>query len=173
MTASTRVFRAPLRSRRADVDGGAAVERALTHGLCGIGGVLASPPAALVAAAEQVAARYDERMARRLERFAAAPEGAFVWTRDAEGLFWLGRLGGGWRYDGSADAAGVDLVHVRPCTWLDAPIPDGDVPPGVHRTFARGGRNWQEIHDGAVGALTSGLWNESQRTASAGSDDAG
>lgn len=138
---------------------GAAVERALVHGLCGVGGLLARPPSSLTEAVHEVAGRYGERTAHRLARFAAAPDGAFVWARDADGLFWLGRLGGPWHYDRRAEASEVDLVHVRACFWRDTPTADAEVPLGVRATFARGGRNWQEIHDDAVRVLTGRLWH--------------
>ncbi|QYM65423.1 hypothetical protein [Microbacterium sp. Se5.02b] len=105
-------------------------------------------------------ARHGERLARRLERFAAAPDGAFVWTRDAEGLLWLGRLAGAWRYDPSAAAQAVDLVHVRPCAWGEAPIDASEVPAAVRATFARGGRNWQRVHDSEVSTRSAALWKE-------------
>ena len=49
------------------------------------GGRLDAVPATLVAAVEAVAAAHDERTAARLERFAAVPDGSFVWTRDGDG----------------------------------------------------------------------------------------
>jgi hypothetical protein len=106
-----------------------------------------------------VDARLGERMARRLERFASAPIGAFVWTRDVDGRLWLGRLMGDWHYDGSAAARDADLVHVRDCRWLDRPIEDAAAPAGVLATFARGGRNWQRIHAPDVSAQTAALWD--------------
>ncbi|QEW00118.1 GAF domain-containing protein [Microbacterium caowuchunii] len=153
------VYRAPMRSRRDDVPPGAAVERALTAGLCGFGGALGTVPATAAEAARLAAVRYDERLARRIERFAAVPDAAYVWTRDEDGLFWLGRLTGGWRYDASPPAEAVDLVHVRPCHWTAAPVDPAALPAAVRATFARGGRNWQEIHDPEVSALSAALWD--------------
>jgi hypothetical protein len=134
------VYRAPMRSRRDDVDRYAAVERALARGLCGMGEAT------------------DERAARRLRRFADAPDGAFVWTRDVDGLTYLGGLGGRLRHDRSPEATSVDLVHVRDCRWLGAPVPDHELPPAVARTFHRGGRNFQQIHDPEVAPLTVAVW---------------
>ncbi|MDF2509540.1 MAG: hypothetical protein K0Q52_3399 [Microbacterium sp.] len=152
------VYRAPMRSRDVRVPDGAAAERALAMGVCGVGGIVDAPPASLEQALVAVDAAHGERMARRLERFAAAPDGALVWTRDADGLLWLGMLDGAWRYDAAAAARDVDLVHVRPCRWLAAPIPPVDVPSAVHATFARGGRNWQRIHDADVSEESMSLW---------------
>jgi hypothetical protein len=135
------VYRAPMRSRRDDVDPFAAVERALTLGLCGMGEA------------------DDEPAARRLERFAAVPDGAFVWTRDVDGLTYLGRLAGELRRDASLEAVAVDLVHVRGCTWRQSPVPDQHLPPAVTCTFGRGGRNFQQIHDPDVARLTQALWD--------------
>lgn len=155
------VYRAPMRSRDDRVPDGPAVERALAIGVCGVGGVLDAPPASVEDALVSVDSVYGERMARRLERFTAAADGAFVWTRDDEGLVWLGMLDGPWRYDTAPAARDVDLVHVRPCRWLDAPTPPADVPSAVRATLARGGRNWQRINDADVGKESIALWSRS------------
>ncbi len=152
------VFRAPMRSRDDDVPAGVAVEHALEHGLSGIGGRLESPPVSLRDAIVRTDAAFGERAARRLERFAAAPMRAFVWTRDAYHLLWLGRISGGWRYDTSAGAWAVDLVHVRPCTWIRSPIPHDQAPAVVNATFDRGGRNWQRIRDADASPDTARVW---------------
>lgn len=152
------VYRAPMRSRDDDVPAGLAVERALELGLCGIGGRLDRSPDTLQDAVAATDRAFDERSARRLERFAAAPPGSFVWTADAYEFLWLGRINGQWSYDSGAGAWAVDLVHVRSCDWSDAPIPHADAPPSVHATFARGGRNWQRIGDPHVESQSDHLW---------------
>jgi hypothetical protein len=137
------VYRAPMRSRREDVDFGATIERALTLGLCGFG-----------------EAADDGRSARRVERFAEVDKGSLVWTRDTDGLYWLGRIVGPYFYDTSDDAAAVDLVHVRESRWLAEPLLEPTVPAAVVATFNRGGRNFQQTHDAAVGAESQRLWDE-------------
>lgn len=132
-----------MRSRREDVDPYGAVERALLVGLCGMGEVT------------------DERSARRLGRFAAVGNGAFVWTRDGDGLTYLGRLTGALRHDDEPASAAVDLVHVRACTWLPDPVSDVQLPRAVASTFARGGLNFQQIHDPQVERETFTLWESS------------
>jgi hypothetical protein len=139
------VYRAPMRSRRDDVDFGATIERALARGVCGFGGPLTPT---------------DERTARRIERFRDVANGSFVWTRDPDGLYWLGRIEGPYFYDTDEAAAAVDLVHVRPTSWLSAPLLEPNVPAAVLATFRRGGRNFQQTHDSAVGAESQALWDE-------------
>ncbi|WBQ05096.1 GAF domain-containing protein [Kribbella sp. CA-293567] len=152
------VYRAPMRSRRDDVPAGLAVERALDLGCCGFGGRLDPPPADLAEALTATAFTYDARTARRLQRFAEVPVGAFVWTREPDGPYYLGRLKGGWQYDASPAAAAADLVHVRPCDWSRSPIPESAVPGGTVLTFARGGRNFQRTNDAATEVETARLW---------------
>jgi hypothetical protein len=133
-----------MRSRRDDVEPYLAVERALDRGLCGMGAVT------------------DDRAERRLERFTAVPLGAFVWTRDADAFTYLGRLAGECRRDDDPAAVLADLVHVRDCTWLPDPVPDVQLPAAVTRTFVRGGRNFQRIHDPDVEEQTAALWDADQ-----------
>ena len=135
------VYRAPLRSRSNDIDWRATLERARRLNLCGLGQVARDP-------AE------EERLARRVDRFAAARDGSFVWTRDPDGLFWLGRLDGPYFRDEDDSAVAVDLVHVRPCNWLAEPLLEPEVPAAVAATFRRGGRNFQQTHDAAVSQET-------------------
>ena len=85
-----------------------------------------------------------------------APDGSLVWTRGPEGLYRLGRLTGSYFYD--ADGENVDLVHVRPCRWLDPPVDESRCPAAVVATFRRGGRNFQQIHDDRVGEESMRLW---------------
>ncbi|MGF2948234.1 GAF domain-containing protein [Microbacterium alcoholitolerans] len=148
-----------MRSREDDVPHGAAADRALEQAVCGIGGRLTPSPASLSDALTAADATYGERIARRLERFAAAARGSFVWTRDTYGWFWLGRLSGAWRYDSSAPAWVVDLVHVRSCEWIPDPIPDQEVPLSVQRAFARGGRNWQQIRATDAAPASARVWS--------------
>ena len=136
----------------------AGFRRALALGVCGIGGVVDPPPDDLDDAVPAVAAAHDDRAARRLRRFAAIPAGAFVWARSPDGDYWLGRLTGPWRYDASPAARTADLVHVRDCDWLSAPVPEPDVPAGTVRTYARGGRNLQQTHDAGIGRQTLAVW---------------
>ncbi|MBE1551143.1 hypothetical protein GGC64_005203 [Mycobacterium sp. OAS707] len=141
------VFRAPMRSRSDDVDPRATIERARRLGLCGFG--------------QRVRDRGEkERLARRVARFAEIEDGAFVWTRDVDGFYWLGRIEGPYFYDDDADATAVDLVHVRRCRWLPEPALESDAPAAVVATFSRGGRNFQQTHDPDVGPQTARLWEE-------------
>lgn len=128
-----------MRSRRDDVGHAAAVDRALSLGLVGMGEAT------------------EDRAERRLERFVAAPEGAFVWTRDPRsGALHVGRITGAWRRD--EHGAPVDLVNVRDCDWAAEPVDAALVPAAVAQTFGRGGRNFQQIHPGDVEAQTAAVW---------------
>jgi hypothetical protein len=141
------VYRAPMRSRSDDVDSQAAIDRALKRSVCGFGRLATRPGD-------------EQRLARRIDRFAAIADGSFVWTRDADSLFWLGRIDGPYFYDDDAAAAAVDLVHVRRCIWLPTPLLESEVPTAVVATFGRGGRNFQQTNDAAVGQETERLWNQ-------------
>jgi hypothetical protein len=152
------VYRAPMRSRRDDVGSGAGTVRGLAEGVCGLGGAVDPPPDDLDDAVALVARAHDGRTARRLRRFAEVPDGAFVWAREADGAYRLGRLTGPWRYDTSTAAREADLVHVRNCEWLPDPVPEPEVPAGTLRTYARGGRNFQQTHDAGIGAQTLAAW---------------
>jgi hypothetical protein len=151
------VYRAPMRSRRDEIPIGPAVDRALYLGQCGIGGLLDPPPADLDDALAATALTYDVRTARRLRRFSEVQVGAFVWTREPDGLYRLGRLTGPWYYD--AEGAAVDLVHVRRCDWSPTPFPEPAVPSGTAYTFSRGGRNFQRINDPATEQATAATWH--------------
>lgn len=135
----TQVYRAPLRSRRDDIDPQATLDRAHALGLCGFG-----------------RHGHGDFLTRRVARLAAVPDGSLVWTRDGDGWYWLGRIDGPYFHD--ADGDGVDLVHVRPCTWQSEPVPESRCPAAVLRTFARGGRNFQQIHDHRVAEESERLW---------------
>lgn len=136
------VFRAPMRARaRDDVAAGAGAEWALRRGVVGIG----------------------DADARRIARLAALPEGAFVWTRDRAGAYWLGRVAGG-----ASRATGeneVGLTHVRPVLWGERPLGDDDVPAAVAASFGRGGRNLQRIRDASAAPGTAACWDALLRDA--------
>jgi hypothetical protein len=135
------VYRAPMRSRRDDIDLQLTIDRALAMDLVGFGD-----------------AGGDDRLDRRVARFADVADGSFVWTRDADGLYWLGRIDGPLVRDDAG--ATVDLVHVRPCRWTAEPVLEPEVPAAVLATFARGGRNFQQTHDANVGEQSAALWRK-------------
>lgn len=146
MSLMVAVYRAPMRSRNDAVEQQPTIDRARRLGVCGFGQLVSRP-------AEQ------ERLARRVARFAELDDGSFVWTRDTHGWFWLGRISGPYFYDARETAVAVDLVHIRPCEWLSTPILEHDVPAAVVATFGRGGRNFQEIHHPSIGVETQRIWD--------------
>ncbi|WP_445148553.1 GAF domain-containing protein [Baekduia sp. Peel2402] len=91
---------------------------------------------------------------RRIARLAELPEGSFLWTRSAEGTYFLGRLGPPPAH--LTPAAG--LTHTRPADWLDDPFTEDETPAAVLATFARGGRNLQRIRDPSVEPATAACW---------------
>lgn len=161
--AALSIHRAPMRARDHDAPPGAGAEHGLARGLVGTGDALDAVPATLADAVLAAARIRGERAARRLSRFAALPDGAFVWTRDCEGRYRVGRIHGPWRYDDSAAARAVGIHHVRPARWLDDALDEDVVPPAVAATFARGGRNLQRIHDEEAERRTAALWRERGR----------
>jgi hypothetical protein len=133
-----------MRSRREDIDPQQTIDRALAMGVVGFGDAAA-----------------DDRLERRVGRFADVADGSYVWTRDIDGLYWLGRIDGPLFHDD--DGAAVDLVHVRPCRWVTDPVLEPEVPAAVLATFARGGRNFQQTHDPNVGEQTAAIWRQRAR----------
>ncbi|MDA0179627.1 hypothetical protein OJ997_04910 [Solirubrobacter phytolaccae] len=153
------VFRAPMRARDRELPPGAGAAFGLAHGVVGIGDALAAVPASL----DEAVAQQGGKAGRMLERFASLDDGVFVWTRDADGWFHLGRVCGPWRYDDGAAARAVGIHHVRPAEWLDEPVAPDAVPAAVADTFARGGRNLQRIR--GVEERTLELWDAAARDA--------
>lgn len=100
----------------------------------------------------------DERSLRRVERFEQVADQSFVWTRTEHGEYFLGRISGPLREDHSADAVASNMIFVRDCEWIGEPVPERDVPAATLRTFARGGRNFQQTHDAQVGAEAASVW---------------
>jgi hypothetical protein len=131
------VFRAPMRARAHDAPPGAGAEHGVAHGVVGIG----------------------DTAEARISRFAAVADGAFVWTRDTDGMYRLGRIAGPLRPAGAEAYKAAGLTHVRAADWLDRPFGKPDVPAGVAATFARGGRNFQRTHGDAVERRTAEIWS--------------
>jgi hypothetical protein len=155
------IYRAPMRARdRDDVPVGAGARHGLARGLVAIGDALEAPPASLEDAIDAARARHGDKAARMLRAFADLPDETFVWTRDDDGGYWLGRIAGPWFYDDSPPAHEVGLHHARPARWLDRPCGDDEVPGAVAATFARGGRNLQRTHDAHAEAQTAELWRQ-------------
>ncbi len=150
MSLMVAVYRAPMRSRSDAIPSQATIDRARRLGLCGFGQSVSG-------SAEQ------DRLVRRVARFAELDEGSFAWTRDSDGWFWLGRISGPYFYDADKPARAVDLVHVRPCEWLPEPTLERDVPTPVIATFRRGGRNFQQIHHSSIGPETQRVWDARTR----------
>ena len=104
-----------------------------------------------------------EKDRRMVERFADLPAGTFVWTRDPDGWYHLGRIRGPLERDDSPAASEVGIRNVRATEWLDRPLGEGEAPARVAYAFARGGRNLQRIRDAGAERRTAELWAQHHR----------
>jgi len=150
-----------MRSRIRDVPAGAGADFGIAHGLVGIGEAVDGRPRSVPDAILAVAQMHGEKAGGMVARFAALPDETFVWTRQLDGAYRLGRIRGAWRYDDSAAACEVGIHHVRPTVWSPRRFGDDDVPAAVARTFARGGRNLQRTHDEAAERQSVDAWQQS------------
>lgn len=149
-----------MRSRTREAPPGAGAEFALARGLVGIGEPVDVSPAGLAEAVLLVTQSHGVRAGKMLSGFAGVPEGTFVWTRQVDRDYRVGRIWGPWRYETSRAAQEVGIPHVRPAVWSPRHFGEGDVPPGVARAFARGGRNFQRAHDLEAERRTAEHWEQ-------------
>jgi hypothetical protein len=147
-----------MRSRVAPVAAGEGADAAIARGLVGIGERVEPSPPTEAAAVLALTMEHGEKAGRMLHHFAELADGVFVWTRQADGLYRLGRIIGPWRYDDSPEMAAVGIHHVRPASWSEHAFSDESVPGAVFQTFARGGRNFQRIHDRQAELHTQRYW---------------
>lgn len=90
--------------------------------------------------------------------------GDLVWNRDSSGAYWLGRIAGPWRFDGSAEASRHDLNNVRDCEWLAQSYRDWEVPGAVVRSFTGPGSSFSRVAPGERGGwrVTELIWQQTK-----------
>jgi hypothetical protein len=71
--------------------------------------------------------------------------GDLVWNRDSSGAYWLGRITGPWRFDGSPGTSKWDLNNIRDCEWLARAYRDWEVPGAVVRSFTGPGSSFSRV----------------------------
>lgn len=92
-------------------------------------------------------------------------DGDFMWTRDTDSTFWLGRVGGPWLVYTSEGAFRYDLENVRPCDWLqaDPSLKDYDVPGAVVRSFTGPGPTIRRVKSTVAANVTEMIWEAPAR----------
>jgi hypothetical protein len=93
-----------------------------------------------------------------------AHEGDLVWTRDSRGAYWLGRITGPWRFDGSDEASRWDLNNVRDCEWLERSFRDWEVPGAVVRSFTGRSSSFSRVapNDRGGWRVTGLIWRQTR-----------
>lgn len=157
------LWRTKLRSTLPGVDHSAQERHCRERKLIGIGWRMDwLPPSATLDDACREIEEHDgwgRRPANIVRRFGERAQlGDFVWTRDMSGGYWLCRITGPWRYDGSDAAKLVDVHQVRDAVWAPRALNDLEVPGGVIRRFIGQGESFCQMHDDAARRLTPYLW---------------
>ncbi|MGB0120110.1 MAG: hypothetical protein WBP55_04050 [Solirubrobacterales bacterium] len=164
-TVIDKAYRAPMRPRDRDAGQFDGARFGVENGLVGIGGVISPAPASVDEAVLNALDQINQKTSRMISRFASLPDGSLIWTQIDEDSYCLGRLTGQWRYDSSGDAGQAGIVHLRPVEWIPEKIPIEKVPPAVLDSFARGGKNFQQIRASEAGPSSRQLWADHQPTA--------
>lgn len=85
-----------------------------------------------------------------------------IWTRDWNGIYYLGQVKGDWFYDCSDNASNADIVNVRKCEWFK--IGTVEAVPGKLVNCFIPARTLQQVHDAAVSAFSMITYNEMSGT---------
>lgn len=79
------------------------------------------------------------------------------WTRLENGIYYIGRITGGWRYNGSDEHNAADVVNIRDCDWRKVG-PVDKVPGKVVNSFIPS-RTLQRVEDDNVRLYSCFLYN--------------
>jgi hypothetical protein len=79
------------------------------------------------------------------------------WTRDIQGIYYLGRIDGPWEYIARPENLRADVVNIRHCEWLKVgPI---DAVPGKVVSSFRPNRTAQRVDDETVRVFSAYFYN--------------
>ncbi len=85
-----------------------------------------------------------------------------IWTRDIDGIYYLGRITSDWYYDTSKIAARADIVNVRKCDWRKIGT-IASVPGKLVNCFIPA-RTLQQVHDETVNLFSQIIYNEKSKS---------
>ena len=85
-------------------------------------------------------------------------KGDLCWTRDWNGVYYLGKIAGPWQYLHGDDADAVDVHCVRPCRWVRVGLLDA-VPGAVERSFGPS-RTVQAVDDETAEAYSHYIYGQ-------------
>ncbi len=84
--------------------------------------------------------------------------GDLIWTRDIQGIYYIGKITSEWRYEHSEEFKKADMVNLRSCEWLKVG-PVGSVPGKVVNSFIPR-RTVQKIKNEQVKLYSKFLFNK-------------
>ena len=79
------------------------------------------------------------------------------WTRNSDGIYYLGRITGDWRYENTHENREADVVNVRDCEWYEVGLVDS-VPGKVVNSIR--GRAVQQVPGDSVNLYSRYLYNQ-------------
>jgi len=159
------IWRTKLRSLKPGVDHHEQVAHNFNDGIVGIGWGIEDLPdgAALrdVLAAIDSEPGWTKAAVHTVRRFGEdAQIGDFIWTRDLQGRFLLGRITGPYRYENSELAKRTDTHQVRDCEWANRALGDLEVPGAVIRGFVGTSTSFSRLRDDGARIYTAWLWEK-------------
>ena len=84
--------------------------------------------------------------------------GALCWSRNSDGIYYLGRIKGDWIYNNTDEYIRADVVNVRDCEWHKVGLVDS-VPGKVVNSFIPS-RTVQMVHENSVNLYSRYLYNK-------------
>lgn len=85
-----------------------------------------------------------------------------IWTRDWDGIYYVGRIIGEWYYDTSKKASQADIVNVKKCDWIKVGTIES-VPGKLVNCFIPS-RTIQQVYDETVNLFSQLIYNEKSST---------
>lgn len=134
------------------------VDVCLDQEVVGVGWPLDERPGSAEQYLEKGAERYGNSSWRRAFRslIEKVEEDDLIWFRDFEGIYYLGRITGGWEYRDQEANIRADLINVRPAEIYEV---DRTVPGKLKNCFIPG-RTIQPVKNGTVQAFSRLVFNQ-------------